>query len=84
MFTIIVLVIIAIAWFVANGKYEATRAWKYRRLRAAYSWAFVGAIVGSYFGVAGMGSAIAGTIPGAFIAYLIASNLMKKDANPME
>lgn len=84
MFTIIVLVIIAVAWFIANGKYESSHAWKYRRQRAAFSWAFVGAIIGSYFGVAGMGSAIAGTVPGAIIAYLIASNLMKKDANPME
>ena len=79
---IFILFAIAAAWFVANGKYESTHLWKYRRMRAAFSWAFVGAMVGSYFGVAGMGSAIAGTIPGAIVAYLLASNLMKKDADP--
>lgn len=82
MFTVIVLFVIGAAWFVANGKYESTRAWTYRRMRAAFAWAFVGAVVGSYFGVAGMGSAIAGTLPGAAVGYLIASNLMKKDADP--
>ncbi len=82
MFTIIVLLIIGALWFVANGKYEATREWKYRRLRAGYAWALAGAIVGSFFGVAGMGSAIAGTIPGAVMGYLIACNMMKKDVDP--
>lgn len=82
MSTIITLFVIGAAWFVANGKYESTGTWTYRRMRAAFSWAFVGAIVGSYFGVAGMGSAISGTVPGAAIGYLIASNLMKKDVDP--
>jgi len=82
MFFLIVLFVIAAAWFVANGKYQSTQLWKYRRMRAAFAWAFVGAVVGSSFGIAGMGSAIAGTLPGAIVGYLLASNLMKKDTNP--
>jgi uncharacterized protein YqgC (DUF456 family) len=81
---IIVLFVVAAAWFVANNKYVSTGTWKYRRMRAAYAWAFIGAIIGSSFGVAGMGSAIAGTIPGAIVGYLIASNLMKKDVDPTQ
>jgi len=79
MFTILILIIIGVAWLIAHGNYVQTRQWKYRRMRAAFSWAFVGAIIGSFFGVAGMGSAIAGTIPGAIIGYLLASNLMKRN-----
>jgi hypothetical protein len=82
MFTLIILFIVVAGWFVANGKLESTGAWKYRRMRAAFAWAFVGASIGSFFGVAGMGSAIAGTIPGAFVGYLLASNMMKKDTDP--
>lgn len=84
MFTVVILVILAACWLVANGKYDSTKMWRYRRMRSAFSWAFVGACVGSYFGVAGMGSAIAGTIPGAIVGYLAASNLMKRDADPTE
>jgi len=84
MFTVLVLVVIFVAWFIANKKYNNSRVWRYRRQRAAFSWAFLGAIVGSSFGVAGFGSAIAGTIPGAIVAYLLASNLMKKDVDPQE
>jgi len=82
MFFIFILFVIAAAWLVAHGKYASTHLWKYRRMRAAFAWAFLGAVVGSSFGVAGMGSAIAGTIPGAIVGYLVASNLMKKDENP--
>lgn len=84
MFTIIVLFVIGACWFVANGKYESTHAWRYRRMRSAFAWAFIFAIIGSFFGVAGMGSAIAGTIPGAIVGYLIASNMMKKDVDPTD
>jgi hypothetical protein len=82
MFTLIVLFVIAACWFVANGKYESTKVWKYRRMRSAFAWSFAFAILGSYFGVAGLGSAIVGTIPGAVIGYLIVSNIMKKDSDP--
>jgi len=51
-------------------------------MRTAVVWAFIGAIIGSSFGVAGFGTAIAGTIPGALVGYLAASNLMKMDENP--
>lgn len=82
MFTMIVLFVIACAWFVANNKYVETGLWKYRRMRSAYIWAFLGAVIGSFFGVAGFGDAIAGTVPGAVFAYLLASNMMKKDIDP--
>ena len=82
MITAVVLFILAAAWFVANNKYNETKLWKYRRMRAAFIWAFAGAIIGSSFGLAGFGSAIAGTIPGAFVGYLLASNIMKKDVDP--
>jgi hypothetical protein len=39
----------------------------------------IGAVIGSFFGVAGFGGAIAGVIPGAIVGYLFASNLMKRD-----
>ncbi len=38
----------------------------------------VGAIIGSFFGVAGFGGAVAGTIPGAIIGALAAIALTKK------
>lgn len=79
MFTFIVLVVIAVLWFIAHKDYMSSGQWKYRRLRSAYAWAFVGAAIGSFFGLAGFGWAIIGTIPGAFIGYLAASNAMKKD-----
>ena len=82
MFTFIVLCIVGYLWYVANKNYEKSGSWTHRRQRAGYAWALAGAIIGSFFGVAGFGSAIAGTIPGAFIGYLLASNMMKKDADP--
>jgi len=36
-------------------------------------------VIGSFFGIAGFGGAIIGTIPGAIIGYLLASNMLKKD-----
>ena len=80
--TILVLGVIAWLWWNANSKFEATGAWSFRRRRAAFSWAFLGAIAGSFLGVAGFGTAIAGTLPGAFIGYLHASNAMKSDSDP--
>lgn len=82
MFKFFILCVIGVFLYLANTKYESTGLWTYRRKRVAYSWAFLGAATGSFFGIAGMGTAIAGTIPGAFIAYLIASNMMKADVNP--
>lgn len=82
MFTIVVLFIIGACWLVSRGKYASTGAWRYRRMSAAFAWSFVFAIAGSFFGVAGFGSAIAGTVPSAVIGYVVASNLMKKDVDP--
>ena len=84
MFTAIVLFVIAAGWFVANNKFEETNLWRYRRMRSSFAWAFMGACVGSFFGVAGFGNAIAGTIPGALFGYLLASNIMKKDTDPRQ
>ncbi len=82
--TFVVLLVLGVLWLIANTQYESTREWRYRRRRAAFAWSFAGAIIGSSFGIAGMGSAIAGTLPGAIVGYLLASNLMKKDTNPLE
>jgi uncharacterized protein YcfJ len=82
MLLIIILFALAVGWFIANNRYKQTQLWRYKRMRTAVVWAFIGAIIGSSFGVAGFGTAIAGTIPGALVGYLAASNLMKMDENP--
>ena len=82
MLKVLVYVVLAAAWFIANRQYQESGLWRYRRMRSAFAWAFVGAIVGSSFGIAGYGTAVSGTIPGAIVGYLIASNLMKKDVDP--
>ncbi len=84
MFTFAALLVLTVCWYSANRQYSSTGLWRHRRMRAAFAWAFAGACIGSYFGVAGMGSAIAGTIPGAIVGYLLASNLMKKDSDPTQ
>lgn len=50
-----------------------------RRRTLAWGWAFWGAIIGTFFGIAGFGSAIAGTGVGALIGYLGASAWLKTD-----
>lgn len=40
--------------------------------------AFIGGVVGSFFGIAGFGGAISGMIPGAIIGGLIAIAMKKK------
>lgn len=84
MLTFLVVCFIGFLWHSSNSKYSETHEWKWRRKRAAYAWSLIGALVGSYFGVAGMGSAIAGTIPAAVFTYLLASNLMKSDFDPRQ
>lgn len=79
MFTFLVLCAIGYCWWRANKNYVSTGRWKFRRLRSSWIWAFVGAVIGSFFGVAGLESAIIGTVPGAVIGFLAASNLMKRD-----
>lgn len=76
MITAGILFVIAVFWFFANQSFQVTGSQTDRRKRASYSWAFIGASIGSYFGVAGLGNAISGAVPGALLAYLIASHLM--------
>ena len=52
-----------------------------RRKTHAWAWAFWGGIIGSFFGIAGLGGAIAGTGVGALIGYLAATAMMKVDRN---
>src|SRR4051812_20680774 len=77
MFTALVLTFIGVAWYRAHRTYEATRGVDSRVNRASLSWAFIGASVGSFFGVAGLGGAIAATVPAAVIAFIIARLLMR-------
>jgi hypothetical protein len=50
-----------------------------RRKTYAWGWALLGAILGSFTGLAGFGGAIIGTIPGAVLGWLVGSNLNKRD-----
>jgi hypothetical protein len=50
-----------------------------RRKTFAWAWAFWGAVLGSIFGVAVFGAAIAGTSVGALIGFLAASVWLKVD-----
>ena len=79
MFTFIVLAVIGALWWVAHKNYERSGKWRDRRHRSSWAWAIVGALLGSFVGVAALGGAIAGTIPGAFLGFLLASNMMKRD-----
>lgn len=76
MFTALVLLFIAVMWWRAQSRYQRSTHYSARRSRSGWSWAFVGAAVGSCFGIAGLGSAIAGTLPGAAVGYLLADYLM--------
>jgi hypothetical protein len=79
MFTLVILVGLGVTWYYWHQRYLRSGAYRDRRLRASWSWALMGAGIGSFFGVAGLGTAIAGTIPGAAIGFLLAGYLMKKD-----
>lgn len=76
MLTVVVLAIIAFCWWKAEGNYRRTSELRYRRSRAGWAWAFVGAGAGSFLGIAGFGTAIAGTLPGAACGYFAADYLM--------
>jgi hypothetical protein len=76
MYTAIILIIISILWWRANNRYLASGAKNDRRARAQWIWAFIGAGIGSFSGVAAMGSAIAGTLPGGIIGYMAAGYMM--------
>lgn len=83
MFMLFVLAVIAYLWYAAGHNYMRTGRPEFVRKKYAYGTAFVGAVIGSSFGVAGgfagMGGAVAATIPGALVGYLLASNLLKRD-----
>lgn len=81
MSTFLVLAAIIVLWYLASYAYMRSGRPKARRQKTSFAWGFVGAVVGSFVGIAGFGGAIVGTIPGAIIGYLIASNLMKKDSD---
>ena len=78
MYTAFVLLVIAVLWYRANSSYQATQAYPSRVDRASLLWAFLGAVLGSFFGVSGFGGAIAGTIPLALAAYFFARLLMRR------
>ncbi|PPI79520.1 hypothetical protein DXI23_04540 [Marinobacter flavimaris] len=79
MLTFIVVVVIL---FIGSRYY---RDWQMRgdpvsrRKSFAWGWALIGAILGSFTGIAGFGGAIIGTVPGAILGWLIGSNLNKRD-----
>lgn len=79
MFTFIVLAVIGALWWLAHKNYGRSGKWRDRRHRSSWAWALIGALLGSFAGVAALGGAIAGTIPGAFLGFLLASNMMKRD-----
>lgn len=77
MFTFVVLSIIGVLWWNIYRQYTRTGEWRYRRDGAALAWAFTGATGGSFIGIAGFGTAISGTIPGALLGYVLAYLLME-------
>ena len=79
---VIFLWVIAVAWLVINGVLADTPSNARRRKRATLSWAFVGACAGSLVGLAGLAPALVGAIPGAVVAYLIASRMLQRRADP--
>lgn len=50
-----------------------------RRKTYAWAWAFWGAIAGSFFGIAGFGTAVSGAGLGAVVGYLAATALIRVD-----
>lgn len=76
MFTALVLFLIACGW-IRSGLIKVRAPSPLRRMKTAqWAWAFGGAALGSYVGVAGLGTAIAGTIPGALVGWILAGYLM--------
>lgn len=76
MLTALVLVGIAAFWFVSYTAYLRTRQVRYRVRLAVSAWALLGALVGCGTGVAAFGSAVAGTVPGALLAAVLAYSSM--------
>jgi hypothetical protein len=76
--TFTLLAVIGIFWVRALLRHLATKTWISRRSAAQWAWTFIGAALGSYFGVAGFGTAIPGTALGALLGYLGAGYIMAK------
>lgn len=79
MFTFLVIATIFVIGTLAYRNYQRTGEAIDRRKSLAWGWALAGAIIGSFFGVAGFGGAIIGTVPGAIVGWLIASTWAKKE-----
>lgn len=56
---------------IAYRKFQSTNALEDQKKLHAWAGAFWGGLIGSFFGIAGFGGAIAGTIPGAVIGYFL-------------
>lgn len=79
MFTFLVIVVILVIGSHHYRTWQRSGDPTVRRRTFAWAWALIGAIVGSFFGIAGFGGAIIGTIPGAAVGWLFGSNLNKRD-----
>lgn len=73
-----------VMWFIQLDEYRKTGRAKARRRSSSWGWALCGAVIGSFTGVAALGTAFAGTVPGALIGYLAASHLMKSENPSLE
>ena len=68
---------------IAYRKFQSTNTIENQKKMQAWAGAFWGALIGCFFGVAGFGGAIAGTIPGAVIGYfLIPLFLQSRQSSP--
>lgn len=77
--SVLTIVALLVIWFIANSVYQQSKRTEHRRTSHAWGWALVGAIVG--FLGAGPVGALAGTIPGAIVGYLLSIEWMKRDSN---
>ena len=82
MVTAIVIGFVVIMWLLVNRSTQPIAGTlTARRKRSSWAWAIVGAALGSFVGIAAVGTAIAGTIPGAIVGYFAADYLMIRGAN---
>lgn len=79
MLTLIVLSVIAVLWYLAGQEFMKSGDPSARRRKSALGFSFVGGTIGSFFGIAGFGGAIIGTIPGTVFGYVLGSYLMMTD-----
>lgn len=82
--TLLVVVVILVIGTKHYRDWQQSGDLRSRRKTFAWAWAFIGAIIGSFVGVAGFGGAIIGTIPGAVMGWLFGSNLNKPDHGSSE